>query len=136
MAIAKRALLTQIAGIYRLSNANHSPQEGQGKLSPDGMSEGSISVPQTGHVLEYRDIASFTLSKALTVSSDLLPYPILERRSFTRSDNALPSTVFPRRWVFAALITAPMALGEFAPVSAIAASMAAFKSASEGAAGK
>ena len=55
MAIAKRVLVTQIAGIYRLSNFNHSPQEGQGKLSPDGMSDGRITVPQTGHAFEYRE---------------------------------------------------------------------------------
>lgn len=61
MTIAKTAPPTQIAGIYRLSNVNHSPHEGQGKLSPAGMSEGRITVPQTGHVFEYRDIVLLVL---------------------------------------------------------------------------
>src|ERR1039458_10102657 len=61
--------------------------------------------------------------------------PPLDRRSLTRSDNIFPSTVFPSRRALAALITAPMAFGEFAPVFAMAASIAALRSASEGAAG-
>ncbi len=47
-----------------------------------------------------------------------------ERRSRTRSESALPSTVLPSRRARAALMTAPICFGELAEVSAIAASMA------------
>lgn len=63
-------------------------------------------------------------------------YTIFDSRSFTRSESALPSTVLPSRRAFAALITPPIAFGEFAPVSAMAASIAAFMSESEAAAGR
>src|ERR1039458_2915949 len=89
-------------------------RRGKESYPPKGISEGWMIVPQAGHAFEYRDVGLlyFTLSETLTVASDLSPYPILERRSFTRSDNTLPSNVFPWRWAFAALITAPMAFGE------------------------
>jgi len=60
----------------------------------------------------------------------------LDNRSRTRSDNALPSTVLPSSFARAALITAPICLAEFAPVSAIAAAMALSNSASLAPAGK
>jgi len=74
-------------------------------------------------------------SKPSTVDSQP-PYAIFDNRSFTRSDNTFPSTVLPSRRAFAALITAPIALGEFAPVSAMAASTAALISESDAAAGR